>query len=592
MPEPTGHPTNESHANRNFAILSLGLLVVAAALTPLINFPAGDSWSYGWTIQQWLQDHFVLNDWSSALALPQQILGWIINIGRENVDWSRLSFLTALITIAGLLLSAELPSKLFPNQPHLKDWAPIFAITALAASFTLKIASGFMTDGYYLFFMVTAIWLVVCALNDQNQTRRTWVRRWVGFAALSILASLQRSHGLVLPFITGAWLLLAKPLTNQNSNKDERWRFWFALGSCAVAFLLSVLIVSNPDLQPARSVEVGKEMLHAWAGRAVPLARMLFNRIILVFGILEHFGFAILPVALLARLHLTTQEKRAGKKGANWWYVAGGALFIMIAIEIYVSQHKLFPYVGNSITVEGFGPRSETIALTAGHKLPEDLLIALTLVGTIGGMVLIWLLSRTVRFRNIDWRSTPTLVGLLGLAHLGLVLLNPKFFDRYLVPMWPFAFCWLAPIFKDALPKARLMGWIIVVPLLIFSLWGTWDYLDWTRSKWDLAAELRANNIPPNHILAGYEADGFYNFTNEQYRGQVEIPQPVSGTPWYVSKLRLPIIPDWVIAEKGADLSNSPWKDLDQWLTYSNDRMDVLTSPSIGDRIEPLPFAE
>jgi hypothetical protein len=568
---------------REYTMFALAIVVLAAIPAAFINFPPGDSWTQAWTVQKWLEGNFVINDWSSTLALPQQILGWLVNKGQESVSFSSLSILTAVVTVLGIVIAAKLPSRLFPQWPALDSWAPLIVIVALAPPFALKVAAGFMTDGYYLLFMTSALWFLVGALQGPGGEKwYGWVRMWIGFAALATLASLQRTHGLVLLIVVVIWAVFAKMISKDG--KDERWsgwRGWFAVAMCVLAFVLSFVIMADPNLKPARSIEVQHEVISFWTGRTIPITGMLIDRIKLVFGILVHFGFALLPVALIARLDRTAMEKKAGKAGKNWWYVAGGTFF-MIILLVLIGNQEIFPYLGNSVTAEGFGPRTDTIALTAGHKMNEVLRIALTIVGAVGGMVLIWLLSRSVRFRGIDWRAPSTLIGLLGLAHLGLVFLNPNFFDRYLLPLIPFAFCWLAPFLKDAPPKARKIGWAIVLVFLAWSVWGTADYLDWTKAKWDLAAELRAQGLKPNEMIAGYEADGYFNFSNERYNEPNNIYESSSvrelGIPWWITKLNLAITPTYVIFESNSETLNTPWKGSGP-IVISNDRMTCMRSP-------------
>ena len=571
-PSGLGAPAS-SRLNLSFLHFSIALIVLSAIAAAFINFPPGDSWTQGWIVQQWLHGHFIFNDWASTLALPQQILGWVINLGSSDVIWSRLSILTAIVTVLGCLISAMLPSMLFPQWPRLKDWAPLLAIVAIAPTFTMEIAAGFMTDGYYLFFLAWSLFILLKILNEKEHSDSLWIGRWIGFGVLATLAATQRTHGVVLLAVVAIWLFFARIRSNADP-KWAGWRGWFAVGMCALGLIVSFAILLNPAFKTARAGEVQSEIIHFWLLRSIGPGELLKDRFTLLFGIFQHFGFALLPIALIARLDRSSIERQSGKQTGSWWYVIFGAIFIMLTLGLYAAQHALFPYIGNSLTPEGFGDRADTIALTASHTMSQALRLTLTVIGTIGGMVLIWILSRTVKFRGIDWRAPSTLIGLLGIAHLGLVLLNPNFFDRYLVPLIPFAFCWLAPILKDAPPKARTIGWAIVVVALVWSVAGTVDSLSWTKAKWDLALETRAKGISENQICAGYEADGFYSY-------QVGTPRPLwprgkfGSPPWWVEKLALPILPKYVIVEKGAKSSGTFWDGYAP-TGISNDRMEVL----------------
>ncbi len=585
MPPPArNRPADQDEPRRRLNLFAPVLLVVSGAVAIFIDFPPGDSWTHGWTVDQWLQGNWVLNDWSSAVALPQQVLGWIVHIGADSVQWWRLSVLTAIVTVAGCLLAAELPGKLFPESPQLKHWTPLFVILLIAPPFTLKIGAGFMTDGYYLILLTASLWILIDLVS--NPTRHTdsqWFLKWAGFGVLAVLASLQRSHGFFLLIIPGVWVFLAKALDRDRSRRAG-WstpRTLHAIIVCAFGLVVGFVVLALPGLSPARSSEVTLELAAFWAGYIKPFLPLAHNRIHLIFGILHHLGLALLPVALIARLQRTTIERKGGKQRLSWWYVLGGVVFILVTAGLWAANGDLFPYLGNSLTSEGFGPRSVTIALTAGHEYPEPMRIALTLLGTGGGLILIWILSRTARLTNVDWRTPSTLIGLIGIAHLGIVLLNPYFFDRYLLPLLPFCLCWLAPLLKDVPAKARLGGWVIVLMFLGWSITGTYESLDWSKSKWDLAAEARAGGIPSEWIVGGYEVDGFYNYSNETYPGRECEANPMLKWDW-ISRLGLPNVPYYVIFEEGAQVEGTSWAGYAQTEMY-NGRMRVWAAPRSSD---------
>ena len=595
-----------------FALFTIALCVVAMSLASYIRFPAGDSWTHGWTVEQWLKGNFVLNDWASAVALPQQIFGWVIHIGAENVSWSRLAVLTALVTMVGCVLGARLPSRLYPQYKELHDWAPLFAIIMIAPTFSMKIAAGFMTDGYYLFFMTASLYMLAGVLADnKDQTNAQRTRKWIGFATLATLAALQRTHGVLLLLIVPIWVLLTRIVApDKNKSGDgigaEGSRWWLPVILSVIGLIFSLWVLSLKDFAPARSSEVTSEMLDFWTGQLMSWPGLIKDRLWLIFGILQHFGLAVLPISILTRYRMSRLEKESSsangkkRKVINYWYVIFGAIFIAGVFACYFDSDKLgvaklFPYLGNSLTDEGFGPRAATLAMTAHHELSTTLRVILTILGSIGGLNLIWLISRMVRLSKINWRSPVTLFGIIGLAHLFLILVNIHFFDRYLLPLIPFVFIWLTPVLKDINRRQRIFGWVLTCLFLIFSIWGTADFLRWTGAKWDIANQAHAAGIQPNEIVCGYEPDGYFNFTNQTYR-ELNSLQRFPGDIWWVDRLGLMIGPEYVVFEKGADRSNSS-----MWAGYvpteiENDVMQVLVNPALADlrsmHAEELPEIE
>jgi hypothetical protein len=580
-------PENSTDLLRgNFALFTLALCVVAISLASYIRFPAGDSWTHGWAVAEWMKGNFVLNDWASAIALPQQVLGWLVHVGTDNLSWSRLSILTALVTVLGCALAARLPARLYPQWPHLQEWAPLFTFIMLAPTFTMKIAAGFMTDGYYLFFLAASLYMLLSVLDEKSELGNVdWIRKWIGFVSLATLASLQRTHGLLILLIVFLWVLFAKILKPGKvaDKKFAGWRGWLPVGLTALGLLISIPIIYYPGFAPARSSEVTLEMLGFWAKNLNPPGFSAL-RPTLIIAVLTHFGLAMIPIALIARIMRSAEEKSKGKKIPNWWYVALGGIFILLILAGWSTRMKngldiWFPYAGNSLTVQGFGPRIDTIALTAGHQMNVFVRIILTVLSILGGITLIWLISRTARIKNINWRSPSTLIGLIGLAHLGLIFLNENFFDRYLIPLMPFALMWLAPLIKDAQPKVRLLIWILTLALFGFSMWGTADYLKWSGAKWDITNKALATGISSREIVCGYEPDGYYNFSNETYPG-LEFTTRYPSDIWWIDRLGLNIDPDYVVFEKGANPSGTPWEGYVP-TEIENDLMQVWKRPEI-----------
>mgnify|MGYP000051416874 CR=1 FL=1 len=559
------------HSYRIFACL---VLLSAGISSLYINFPPGDSWTHGWTVDQWLKGNFVLNDWSSAVALPQQFAGWIVNFGSETVQWWRLSLLTAIVTVAGCIVAGGIPARLFPEIPSLKNWSPLFAIVILAMPFTLKAGAGFMTDGYYFILLTSSLWFLIgLTVNPEKLSDSRWFMGWSLYGILALLASLQRSHGFLLLVLPAIFIILFK-----SKNRDG-WsvkRTTHAITVCLLGFVAGIAILAIPFLTPARSGEVTSEMASFWLGKLMPWSSIASDRFNLIFGIFQHLGFALLPLVLFARPVRKKSKRDKGKLRINWWFTVSGAVFLLYTFFLWADNGKLFPYLGNSVTSEGFGPRADTITATAGHRMSGIVMVLFTCLGTLGGMWLLWLMTRAVKIKKIDWLSPQALIGILGIGHLALVIVNPHFFDRYFIPLMPFILCWMAPMLKSATSRARVAAWILALIFLAISIIGTFDYLGWTKSKWELSNELRSRGIQSDRIVGGYEVDGFFNFTNENYPGLNFGDNPM--LPWWVDRLGLPISPDYIVVEKGASLNGTPWDRYSRTI-IENGQMCVYEAP-------------
>ena len=554
-------------------------MVIAAVCGSCINFPAGDSWTHAWTVQLWLDGDGSYNNWASAKAYPQQWIGWLAHVGNTTeVDWSRLSVLTAIFTTLGALIAARLPALYFPEYKRLNDWSPLFAVVILSMSFTMKAGAGFMTDGYYFFLLCCALWLIPFIVRiSKSLPNYTFLISCLIFAGT--IASMQRSHGYLLMLFPALWIgmrFMYSKAKKIDLPASSSLHLAAAIGMIPISMFL--LHVDIPD--PARSSEVMTELKNFWTVKDSSYGELAKDRGLLIFGMLQHLGMVLLPVSIVARLQMWMEQRDTeGKNKVNWWYVGFGAVFMILTFHQWGVQERMFPFIPNSITPEGFGPRSDTLAVTEGSMMSEWIRTSLTLLGTGGGVVLIWLLSRTFTLKDIDWTSPRVLAAVIGLGHAGIVLLNPHFFDRYLLPLIPFLLIWLAPAIGRAKPQSRQGSWILVTLYFVFSMWGTIDYLDWTKSKWELTNEALDRGVPAEYIIAGYEVDGFYTFENDNYPEPGLPWHPLTGVvPWWVSRVGLPNMPVWVLVEDESNLRGTVYEGYVE-SDIRDDRMMFVVNP-------------
>jgi len=404
-PSVTSQPSHGPNLSSIFYPVLIILSVIAGAF---INFPHGDSWTHGWVVKEWLHGNFVFNDWSTAIALPQQILGWIVHIGADEVQWWRLSILTAIVTTSACYIAAQLPYRLFPQFPELKKWIPAFTLVMLAPTFTLKVGAGFFTDGYYLLLLASALWVLAKIINDRDSMNPgQWTMWWGIFTILATLSVLQRTHGLVLLILVGLWALVIYGLTgNRKDESRPAWTGWIPVIFCAAGVIVTALIMKNPALHPARAAEIGTEVQRFWQGDSIyadhemTTMEIITDRLWLIFSIVQYMGLAILPLAIgwkLAGLTKKTDKKEQEVKVVNWPVVIVGGIIVFFTFLRWMNGEKwelteLYPYYGNSLTPEGFGAKKVALALTKLHTMSDGFRFLLTVLSTTGSCILVSLL--------------------------------------------------------------------------------------------------------------------------------------------------------------------------------------------------------
>jgi len=104
-----------------------------------------------------------------------------------------------------------------------------------------------------------------------------------------------------------------------------------------------------------------------------------------------------------------------------------------------------------------------------------------------------------------------------------LFILAPKIYDRYFLVLLPGVVAAIAV--RSEIPVARrLIGWLGLTCMAIFSIALMHDWLSWNEARWTLGKKAVASGIHPWEIEGGLEWNGWYAPAT-----QPELP-PAPGT--------------------------------------------------------------
>jgi hypothetical protein len=189
------------------------------------------------------------------------------------------------------------------------------------------------------------------------------------------------------------------------------------------------------------------------------------------------------------------------------WFLLQGAVLLPLRGQGFSYNGEAFsfgwtfPYLGNLITPWG------TLPDTAIGRRPLVLGLyirsGLTVAGCLGGAALLVRLGCGVR----TWLRSGSL-GWFTLAHLGLLLVAPKLFDRYLLCLLPGALAlatWM-PITRPH--RVASAAAFLLLGLASFGL--AHDWLAWNSARWELGRRALSRGIPITDIEGGFEWDGWH----------------------------------------------------------------------------------
>lgn len=362
-------------------------------------------------------------------------------------------------------------------------------------------------------------------------------------------------YNLSLSFMTDipAMFFLILSLLSYTIGWQRQQLFWFAVGSLAVlagAFTRQIYIVPIFALaltgfslpQPLRQrVYIGAIMLplalafglYAYldtAGMAPESLGVHFyaNVLELTYHALEwlwyqwvYAGLLTLPLLMLFPIRSLDQRLLAGVG------LVAGAIAAIFAID----RSAFFPYIGNTINLNGLGPNTDLVQGNMRALLPPVLWIIITGLAVYGSALL-----ATIMFAmrsSITHQGPSRLFFVLTLLFAGPFLIVTGF-DRYLLPLFALTILLIAPHLLPVSPRTHVVGWFFIGIVGVYSLTQTAHHLNWNRARWQLAESVLENGVPINDIDAGFEWDGWHGYWSAQTSG---IPGGPGTSPWWIQKL-------------------------------------------------------
>jgi len=460
------------------------------------NFPLNDDWAFSKGAFAFARGeglHYY--HWASIPLLGQWLWAFpFIRLLGESHAVLRLS--TLLLSGFGVLALYDLLRRANDVPP----WYAALATLALALNPLFFLLAGtYMSD-------VPALALSLVALTLYERSLQNGHRGLLAAATVTaILATITRQNAIAAPIAAGV-LLWRQP--------HLRWRPAWVLAvllPLAAALVCNIWFSRRPDAFPA-----------------APRLPIPGYAAFLAFIVVHTLGLVTLPVLVLGSM----RGSRLVFLVALWVVLLGAVLLPQVGGSPSYNDEGfryggLFPYLGNMVSpwgpLPGLGGQGRAPLVLGLHAR-----LALTAAGCLGGAALL--------IRLISGFRTWLLSGSLGwftLAHLGLLLLAPMLFDRYLLALLPGA---LALATSDVVtsPRPPRSHWVArlaaiaslaaIVALGFTSLGLAHDWLAWNSARWELGRRALDRGLPVIDIEGGFEWDGWF------YPGVI-VPQGVNLPP-------------------------------------------------------------
>jgi hypothetical protein len=519
------------------ALLLLAYLFPLLLVPPAGDFPLLDAWVYALSVRHLADEgRLVIHDWT-ATTLVAQVAWGALFAKLFGFSFTVLRCSTLALSFAGSLALYALCRALDLSRPRALAGALVYWFNPL----TFGLSYTFMSD------VPAASLLLLTTLGYAQGVRRASDRALFLGSCGAALAFLVRHPGLLLPPAVLAYGLLAG---------------WPPRLLARRALLTGAAPALAVAAYAAWAQRHGLPQEHGAVAAAI-LRRgpALWRPALVLTGyILVYLGLFALPLALAA----TPGAARAvagwgrGRRAAllAWAGAVAGLVACLAWRGTTQPQHaRWMPYLkyGAMIHRDGLGP--DGLLGARPPLLPLGGRVALTVLAA-GGLVFLGAalarrLPRAPR-RPAPGAAPVALVALVALLQFAAifpvsahVLVNHWLsFDRYLLPLLPLVLAlalWATRGLRLS-PALLLLG---LLPLALFALAGTHDWLAHNRLRWQLGRELVARGVPLERIDAGMEWDGWFLY--EASRRQ-RLPPRTPGGPFWTQVIATATDSTYVVA--------------------------------------------
>ncbi len=489
----------------------LFVIGMAVAFTrPFGEFALNDDWIFARAVRDFQAESFRLDSFIVPVFMGQLLYARGL-VSVFGFSFTLLHVSTVLIGMVGMVCLYRLLST--------RQGVVVALIASLAIFFHplfYNVSFSFMTDVPALSFAVIAVFFY---WKWWESPRLGWL--WLAQVFALYAACIRQNYAAV--FVASAFLLLMQ------SNRRK------ALQGLVGGFLPASLLMASIYffLQERGWWPMNIISFHVFEEKSILLQHVKTQ----AFFIWQYLGFFLIPLLILASSSLSRTRK--------WIALVLAGLGVGLNTFLFSFYEHTFPFFGNVWTKFGLGVRTDVLSGVPEAAWPVVFEFFLTCVsGAASGALVFFLLDRAwfllrggVDVSSEFSRERGLKVFLLTIFLCQIAsLLFFRSFDRYYLSLFVPALL-LAVMTWARRPPSRVAmivagGWVGC--LAIFSVLGTREYIDLTRTKWSVAEGLVRQGVPIADIDAGYEWVGWRWYK----KGNPEIlPYYDPSVPWYVTTL-------------------------------------------------------
>jgi 4-amino-4-deoxy-L-arabinose transferase-like glycosyltransferase len=471
------------------AIWLLAILLV----NPIGDFPLNDDFSYARSTMNLSEAGVLRYDPWLSMTLLAQVLWGAAFCNLFGFSFTVLRCSTLLLGWVSVLAGYQLVRELGQGRQVAFLLAAMLAFNPLFFSLSFT----YMTDvPYFAFTLISVLYYIRFFKEDDLK----WMLLGSCFAMAAVFV---RQLGLLLPVAFSVACLYKYGL----QPKKLLTTFGPLVGIVALFSLYSNWLAASqglPEGYGSFQRLLGQMGKHFWSG--IPLRLGVIS--VYLGGFLLAFAVLFFP----------SLRNRFSVKN-NWPALLG----VLTAAAMGVLAWPRLPWA-NVLYNLGLGPKllkDGYFFINVQPIAPQWVVNALIFIGLCAAMVAVFLLMENAKQRWIHGganRSIAIFSITCALLYGGFLMLDVHCFDRYFIVLLPFLLPLLLPEGQqNPSQKRRWAATAALLPMAIFSITATHDYMAWNRARWQALDFLtKEKNITPDRIDGGFEFNGWHRPTQQK----------------------------------------------------------------------------
>ncbi|MBW8326003.1 MAG: glycosyltransferase family 39 protein [Prolixibacteraceae bacterium] len=482
-------------------ILSLIWVSAIVIINPLGEFPLNDDWAYRLYVYHLSHEgELILSNWP-AMTLIAQVLWGAIVTSIFGFSFTVLRFSTLFIGLFTAILFYKILINTTSNKTTSLAGALLFMFSPLffASSYT------FMTEVYFLFAINLSLFFFFKFYRCEK------IIFLLAGSFFVLVSSLIRQPGVAV----GAAFAIIYLFNKRFSLKHIVISLTPAIIGIAGLYSYSFWLRLTDKITNYSDFSILTKQL-----AEAPIEFYLTR-----FGIIAlYFGFFSLPISILLLPRILKNYT---------WYEKVITLFLGVAGYLSGIINS-FP-AGNVIYNLGLGPKllkdtywgdniDPILSSQSMYIIKLLSLLSAIIVFTFFCIETVKGLLKIFQSKSSPARLLRATFIVFFLIYFVFVLINPIFFDRYILPCIPAVFIIILPVKPIFTGLNKIAFGLSLSVFILFSIAATHDYMSWNRARWEGITFLTdENGIERNKIDGGFEFNAWFQTAacNPEIKGRV-----------------------------------------------------------------------